>query len=117
MTEIYKLPQGKIIIGFCDENLSIGLLELKAGQELSKHSRPVAEELVQIHGACVVKLSEDDKLVRKVTLNEYEKLLIPAGQSHIHSNPTKGKSITLWKFEGDVVDVIENIRNGSKKIL
>lgn len=117
MTEIYELPQGKITIGFCDENLSIGLLELNPNQELSKHNRPVAEELVQIHGTCVMKLFDGDKLVKEVSLNEGEKLEVPANQFHIHSNPTNKKSITLWKFEGNIAGVIENVRDNFKKIL
>jgi len=117
MTEIYELPQGKIIIGFCDENLSIGLLELNPNQALTKHNRPVTEELVQVYGTCTMKLFNNNKLVKEVTLNEGEELEIPANQFHVHSNPTNKKSITLWKFEGNIVDVIENIRNTFKKIL
>ena len=56
MTEIYELPQGKITISFCDENLSIGLLELNPNQALAKHNRQAAEELVQVYGSCVMKL-------------------------------------------------------------
>ena len=117
MTEIYELPQGKIIITFCDENLSIGLLDLNPNQALAKHNRPVDEELVQIHGFCTMELFDGDKLVKEVTLNEGDKLVIPANQFHIHSNPTNGKSVTLWKFQGNIVDVIEDIRNSFKKIL
>ena len=117
MTEIYELPQGKTTISFCDENLSIGLLDLNPKQALAKHNRPVDEELVQIYGSCVMKLFDSDKLTKEVILNEGERLVIPANQFHIHSNSTGRKSITLWKFEGNIVDVIENIRNNFKKIL
>jgi quercetin dioxygenase-like cupin family protein len=117
MTEIYKLPQGKITVSFCDENLSIGLLDLNPRQALAKHNRPVNEELVQICGSCVIKVFDGDRRLKKVVLSEGEKLVIPAHQFHIHSNPTDRKSITLWKFEGNIVDVIENIRNSFEKIL
>lgn len=117
MTEIYQLPQGKITISFCDKNLSLGLLDLDPNQELAKHNRAVDEELVQVHGSCVMKLFDGDELVKEVTIHEGEKLLIPANQFHIHSNPTNNNSITLWKFQGDIVEVINNIRNNFKKIL
>ena len=117
MTEIYQLPQGKITIISYDKNSSTGLLELNPNQALEKHNRPVDEELVQIQGSCIMKLFSDGKLVKEVILNEGEKLIIPANQYHIHSNSSNGKSITLWKFEGNIVDVIENIRNSFKKIL
>lgn len=116
MTEIYKLPQGKIAISFYDKNLSIGLLELDPKQELSKHNRPVDEELVQIYGTSLIKLFDGDKLVKEVVLNENKRLLVPANQFHIHANPTGEKSITLWKFKGDIVDIIEKIRRNFKKI-
>ena len=114
MTEIFKLPQGKIIVSFSDENQSIGLLELNSYQELEKHNRPVNEELVQISGSCLIKLY-NDKLVEEIVLNEGEKLIIKTNQFHIHSNPSNNKSITLWKFEGNVVDIIKNIRKNYNK--
>lgn len=114
MTEIYKLPQGKIIVSFSDKNLSIGLLELDSYQELEKHNRPVNEELVQISGSCLIKLYNNE-LVEEVILNEGEKLVIPANQFHIHSNPSNNKSITLWKFEGNIVDIIKNIKKNYSK--
>lgn len=117
MIEVYELPQGKITISFCNKNLSVGLLELTPNQELEKHNRPVDEELAQIHGSSTIKLFENHELVKEVVLSEGEKLIISANQSHIHSNPTNKKSITLWQFEGNIVDIIENIRKSFKKTL
>jgi quercetin dioxygenase-like cupin family protein len=117
MTEIYQLPQGRITISFCDKNLSIGLLDLDPNQALSKHNRPVDEELVQIYGASTIKLFDEDKLIKEVVLNEGEKLLVPANQFHIHANATNERSVTLWKFKDDIVEVIENIRGKFKKVL
>lgn len=114
MTEIFKLPQGKIIVSFSDENQSIGLLELNSFQELEKHNRPVDEELVQISGSCLVKLYNNE-LIKEIVLNEGEKLIIPANQFHIHSNLLNNKSITLWKFKGNIVDIIKNIRENYNK--
>jgi len=116
MTEIYELPQGRIIIGFSDENLSLGLLVLNPRQELPKHDRPVKEQLVQVSGTSVIKLF-DKNVVKEVILNEGKKLEMPTNQLHIHSNPTNERSITLWKFEGNIVERIENIRNSYKRIL
>ena len=117
MTEIYQLPQGKITIDFCDEKSSAGSLELNSNQSLEKHNRPVNEELIQIYGSCVMKLFDGNKPEKEVILNKGEKLIIPVNQYHIHSNSSDGKSITLWKFKGNIVDIINNIRNNFKKIL
>lgn len=111
MTEIYELPQGKITIGFSDKNLSIGLLELNSRQEIQKHNRPIKELLVQVYGTALIKLFDGKRLAKSITLKEGEKLEIAANQFHIHSNPTNHKSITLWKFEGDITKVIDSIRS------
>lgn len=117
MTEIYRLAQGLIAITHYDRNLSVGVLELEPKQELSRHNRPVDEELVQIYGSSTMKIFEGDNLIKDIVLKKGERVVIPANQYHIHSNPTGEKSITLWKFEGDIVEVIENIRKGCKKVL
>lgn len=106
MVEVYKIPQGKLVVSYCDKNLSIGLLELNANQELSKHSRPVDEELFQVYGTSIVKLDKE------VTLNEGDTIKIAANEEHVHSNPSDKKSITLWKFEGDIVEIINKFRRG-----
>ncbi len=117
MAEIYRLPQGKIIIGFSDKKVSIGLLELNPKQELVRHNRPVAEELTQICGNSTVKLLGKKNSVREVNLKAGDILEIPANQFHIHSNASAKKSITLWKFQGDIVSIIDGIRNNYKRIL
>lgn len=117
MVEIYNIPQGKMMIISCDENLSVGLLELNPNQELSKHNRPVNEELIQVSGTSIIKLFDKDKIVKEINLNEGKKLKILANQFHIHSNSTDDKSITLWKFEGNIIKIIEQIRSNFKRIL
>lgn len=116
MSETYLLPQGKITIIFCDENRSIGLLELNPNQELSKHDRPVNEELMQIYGESIIKMIEEDKIIEETTIREYEELVVPVNKPHIHANPTDDRSITLWKFEGNIVKVIKGIRNNFKRV-
>ena len=117
MIEIYELPLGRIIFGFSDEHLTVGLLTLNPGQALAKHSRPVREQLVQASGMCVMQLFEKDVLVKEVTLYERDRLEIPANQFHIHSNSSNERSITLFKFEGNVTEQVEKIRNTFKKVL
>ena len=78
--EIYKLPQGKIIIVSSNQGLSIGLLELNPNQELPKHNRPVKEGLLQVSGSCAMKLFKGNDSVEEVTLKEGKSLEIPANQ-------------------------------------
>jgi gentisate 1,2-dioxygenase len=56
-------------------------------------------------------------LIQEVTLNENDTFTIPANQFHIHSNPTDEISVTMWKFEGDISEVIKKIREENEKIL
>jgi quercetin dioxygenase-like cupin family protein len=114
--EIYELPQGKIAIISSDERLSIGLLELNPKQELPKHNRPVKEALLQVSGSCAMKLFKDSDSVEEVTLKEGKSLEIPANQFHIHSNPTNDKALTLWKFEGNITEIIKDIGDKFKKV-
>ena len=112
--EEYKLNEGKIMIAFSDENLSVGTLELDPKKELPKHNRPVLESLFQIKGKCSMKLFEEDGRVNEVTLNEGDSIDIPPNKYHIHSNPFDELSITFWKASGDITKIINKIRENSK---
>jgi mannose-6-phosphate isomerase-like protein (cupin superfamily) len=114
--EIYKIPQGKMVIAYSSEKLSIGLLELDPKQELAKHDRPCIENLIQISGTCMMKLFEGENLVKEVPLKENESLEIPANVFHIHSNPADEKSVTLWRFDSDITKVISSIRSSNPKL-
>ncbi len=117
MFEIYKLPQGKIVFSCTTKDLNTGALYLNPHQELPKHNRPVSEQLVQVAGTSLMKLFDGDTLVNEVTLHENDTLTIPAKQFHMHTNPTDEVSVMMWKFEGDITQVIEGIRNNNQKLL
>jgi len=117
MIKGYKSKDGKIIfyIAHSNEKLSTGILILYPKTELPKHNRPVVERLTQIYGICLMKLYDGEN-IREVTLREEESLQISPNQYHIHSNPTDDKSITIWKAEGDITHIIEEIRRTFRKI-
>lgn len=117
MIEGYKISDGKVIfyIAHSDKEFSAGILILYPKAELPKHNRPVVERLMQVYGICIMKLY-DEQNIREITLRERESLQIPPKQYHIHSNPTSDKSITMWKAEGDITNIIEEIRKNYKKI-
>jgi oxalate decarboxylase/phosphoglucose isomerase-like protein (cupin superfamily) len=112
--EKYRLPQGQITVAFSDKTLSVGTLHINPGQELPKHNRPVLESLFQLKGTCVMKLFENDGAVREVFLREGNSIDIPAQKFHVHSNPGKEASITLWKASGDITKIIDSIRKNSE---
>ncbi|MBL7169499.1 MAG: hypothetical protein ISS48_00590 [Candidatus Aenigmarchaeota archaeon] len=113
--ECYELPEGKIFIGYSDEKLSIGYLELNSRQQLSKHKRPVDEELIQLEGTSVVRIFKSHS-VGEVVLLPATTTTIPANKFHMHINETNQKSLTFWKFEGDITEIIDNIRKKYKKL-
>ncbi len=112
--EFYNIQQGKILIAFSDKNLSVGTLELNPKQGLEKHNRPVLESLFQLKGSCVMKLFEDDGTAKEVVLKEGDSIDIPPSKYHIHSNPYDEISITFWKANGDISEIIDNIRKNNK---
>jgi len=112
--ELYKIPEGKILIAFSDKTLSVGTIELNPKQELPKHNRPVLESLFQLKGTCVMKLFEQDGKPKEVTLKEGDTLDIPPHKYHIHSNPGTTTSITFWKASGDITGIIDKIRKNSE---
>jgi len=105
--EIKDLPQGRIFLGPSSEEISFGYLELNPNQALSKHNRPVDEELIQINGESVITLFPEEK---KITLNKGDYIKIPANKFHIHENKSSEKCLTLWKFEGDITEIINSIK-------
>jgi oxalate decarboxylase/phosphoglucose isomerase-like protein (cupin superfamily) len=111
--EKYKVPEGYIMIAFSDRNLSVGIMGINPGKELAKHNRPVLESLYQLKGSCVMKLFEEDGKIKEIILKEGESIDIPQFKFHIHSNPNKEESITFWKASGDIVDIINKIRNSN----
>jgi len=111
--ELYKIPEGKIGIAHSDDKFSIGYLELNPGKELAKHNRPVLEQLMQIKGACKIILYHEEE-IKTITLNEGGNLDIKPGQYHVHSNKDNTEiSITLWKFNGDIRNIIDEIRKNA----
>jgi len=116
MYHLYQLPQGKILIGISNKNLSIGTLYLEPRKALDKHNRPVKEQLIQVFGTCVMKLFDGENILKEITLRENEVLTILANQFHQHTNPTGALSVTMWRFDGDITDVIEKIRQTNEEI-
>jgi len=115
MVEVYKHDAGKIIIGHSDKELSIGLLILNPRSSYPKHTRPVDEQLTQVYGKCSIKLYEGDRVTERI-LTEGEELKIAANQDHKHTNNSGYVSVTMWKFEGDITQVIDNIRKSLKRL-
>ena len=112
--EIFKLPEGRIFIGPSNEKISFGYLELNPNNKLNKHNRTVDEELIQIEGESIITLFNDNNS-KEIILKKGDYIKIPANQFHIHENRSSTKSLTLWKFEGDIQDIIDNIINSFPK--
>ena len=93
---------------------STGYLELNPGEELPKHNRTVLEQLVQIKDMCRIILYTGES-TETIELKEGDKLDIKPGQYHVHSNKDNSESsITLWKFDGDITSIINDIRKNNK---
>ena len=111
--EILKFSKGKIIISKTGKDFSTGLLHLHPKSSLEKHNRPVDEQLVQIYGTCIMRLYDGEEF-KEIELKEGDELLIPARQFHMHANPFDLDSITAWRFDGDITEVIQGQRKNLK---
>ena len=108
MSEVLTFPEGKIFIAQATPELSIGLLVLNPQTRLPRHNRPVDEQLTQITGRCQMIIEE--KGSETILLSPNNTLSITAGTFHAHTNPFDQPSITLWKFEGDITEIINDLR-------
>lgn len=110
-----EIEQGAFYLGESTKKESVGYLELKPHSSLIIHNRwGGIENLTQVKGSCVMVLFDSPKGAN-YRLNERDKLQIkPEGVWHIHANPFNKQSLTYWHFEGDIRQVIENIRKGAE---
>ncbi len=111
--ERYKIDEGEIIIAYSDENVSVGYLENDPGKELKKHNRPCTECLYQVEGVATVVLFDDNDRSKEVVLKKGDQIEIPPEKWHIHSNRSLEKSVTMWKAKGNIIEILDNIRNSS----
>lgn len=111
--EILKFAKGKVVISKTSKEFSTGFLHLHQKSSLEKHSRPVDEQLVQVYGKCVMGIYKGNNF-EEIELKEGDELLIPATTFHMHTNPYDTDSITAWRFDGDITEVIAGQRKNLK---
>jgi quercetin dioxygenase-like cupin family protein len=110
---IWEDPTG--VARFCfshsDGQFTTGVMILKSNAELPKHNRPLAfENLLQVSGVSMMSLlDEDGELQNSYELRPGTALRMEKGQWHIHANPFEEESVTLFKAEGDITDVIKKL--------
>jgi quercetin dioxygenase-like cupin family protein len=117
--EIWQDPQTKVTFYFShsDEILTTGVMVIPPKTELPKHNRPKAfENLVQVSGKCIMKVSGENDSVTEHTLEVGSKLRMNKGQFHIHSNPFSETSYTLFKAEGDISEVMKVVRENFARL-
>jgi quercetin dioxygenase-like cupin family protein len=117
--EVWQDPATKVTFYFShsDENFTTGVMVIPAGAELSKHNRPKAfENLVQVSGKCLMKVFDENDQPTSHILEVGDTLRMEKGQFHIHSNPYDEPSVTLFKAEGDITEVVKVVRETFEKL-
>lgn len=112
-------PDGKARFYFShsDEKFTTGILVLQPRAALPKHNRPHAiENDVQIGGRCLMTIFNENDTTQEVEIAAGEGVRMQAGQWHIHGNPYDEVSITLFKLEGDISDIMKMLREMNKKV-
>ncbi len=112
--ETCQIDEGKIVIAYSDENMSIGFLEINPNSEYKKHNRPCVETLFQIKGTGTMILFDKNGTSEEIIINEGDELEIPAGKYHIHANQTPDACVQMWKAKGDIREILNGIRKVRK---
>lgn len=117
--EIWEDPQTSVRFYFSHSSseFTTGVMMIPPKTELPKHNRPLAiENLVQVEGTCVMKTFDDNDDMTERILEVGSTLSMPKGQFHIHANPYEQPSYTLFKAQGDITTIVENVRQSFKSI-
>lgn len=117
--EIYESPDksSRFYFSHSDKCCTTGVLVLEPRAALAKHNRPKAiENLTQVSGKCLMTLFDENDNPTEIELNKGEGIKMPKGQLHIHANPYDQISITAFKADGDILEIMKKIREGNKKL-
>lgn len=113
--EMLEGEEGKVQFCFShsDKQFTTGVMVLRPNAELPKHNRPLAiENLLQVSGVCQVTLySEKGEIEASYELRPGTSLRMKKGQWHVHANPFEEESVTLFKAEGDITQVVQTLRH------
>jgi quercetin dioxygenase-like cupin family protein len=117
--EIWEDPGTHVRFYFShsDQQFTTGVMVIPPHTELPKHNRPLAiENLVQISGACLMKVFDENDKPTDHILNVGDNLSMRKGQFHIHANPNDEPSATLFKAVGDITAVVDTLRQNFTRI-
>ena len=117
--EIFESPDKKarFYFSYSSTNLTTGVLVLQPGAVLEKHNRPHAiENLTQVSGMCLMTLFDESDTQNEIKLHVGDGIRMPKGQWHIHSNPFKQISITLFITQGDILEIMKHLKKSNVKI-
>lgn len=117
--EIYETPEGgaRFYFSHSDKNFTTGVLILQPKAALPRHNRPFAfENLTQVFGKCNMSLFDENNERVDYELKAGEGIRMPEGQWHIHGNPYNEISVTLFKAEGDITEIMNTLRQMNRKL-
>jgi hypothetical protein len=118
--EMWEDPEGQARFCFAHvgRDFTTGVLVLKPDTELPKHHRPLAiENLLQIEGhSQVTLLNEAGEVEATYDLTPGTALRMRKGQWHIHANPFGEQSVTQFKAEGDITEIVQTMRHKYTKV-
>lgn len=105
--------QARFCFAHVDKEFTTGVLLLKPDAELPKHYRPKAfENLLQVAGhSQVTLLNEAGDVEATYDLTPGTVLRMRKGQWHIHANPFDEPSVTQFKAEGDITEIVTGMRH------
>ena len=100
--DTYEMPEGKLLIGRCDQFVSQGFLDLNPGAKLEQ-SMPVEGMFKQISGSSLITVADNEQI-----LEPGKQMQIPANTAYTIA--AQGRSIVAWKYDGDMVAKFTELR-------
>ena len=112
--DAYKLPEGILYIARSDTFMSMGFIEIDAKKESAKKSSPMAGYFKQSEGSSSFRIFDKNGTIKEINLKKGDVVKIDANHDYIIKS-TANECIIFWKFNGDVSEMIENMKKQLEK--
>jgi len=114
--EAWQMPEGLLLIGRLDPFAAQGFVDLLPQKFLPPRSRPVPGIFKQMAGTSVFKVYEGEAVKSERELKTGDAVKIPPQTPHSLENRTQDKCVVYWKFDGNVEEDFEKLKQTLSKL-
>lgn len=117
--EVWRDSSTSVVFYFShsDETFTTGVMLIPPDSALPKHNRPLAyENLIQLSGKCKITVFDTQDHGTDHILSVDDSFRMEKGQYHIHANPFDEPSLTFFKAEGDITEIVKVLRESFERV-